>query len=123
MAKRMSVEEAMSARYWMLFIAAISGVMVASAGVAVFPPIAQLAAPVVCSGEELVTKTSSFTRGRGTSGTQTSAFCVDANGKRTSVSAGPIMLVITAEFFVLLAALGWFVCSRVWPMPKLEVDD
>jgi hypothetical protein len=122
MAQRISVEEALSARYWVLFIAAMSGLMMGSAGVAIFPGIAQLAAPIVCSGGDLVTKTSSYTSGR-RSGTQTSASCVDANGKRSSVSAGLTMLVITFELFVPFLGLGWGVCSQLWPMPKAEVDE
>jgi hypothetical protein len=122
MAKRSSVEEAESARKWTLFIAAMSGLMVGSAGVAVFPVIAQLAAPVVCSGGDLVTTTSRYSRGRA-SGTQTSAACVDANGAQSDANAGLIMLVIMGELFVPFAGIGWWVCSQVWPFPKPEIDD
>jgi hypothetical protein len=113
----------MAKRGTALFISALSALMIGSAGVAIFPDIAQLAAPVVCRGQSLVTETSNFTRSPGSSGTQTSVACVDAAGTRTEVGAFFVMLAITVELFFPFAAMGWWVSAQVWPARAPGDDD
>ncbi len=121
--RRREPENLTAKRGWPIFIAAISALMVGSAGVAIVPDVAQLASPVVCHGQSLETKTSKFSRGPGSSGTQTSAYCVDATGTRTEVGAFFVMLAITFELFFPFAAMGWWISAQVWPARKPGDDD
>jgi len=104
-------------------IGVVSAVMIGSAGVAVFPDIAQLAAPILCRGQSLVTTTTQFSRYPGSGGTRTRVACVDAAGTSTEVGAFFAMLAITLELGVPFAAIGWWISAQVWPARKPGDDD
>jgi hypothetical protein len=125
MARRRAPENVTAKRGYAVFIGAISALMIGSAGVAIFPDIAQLAAPVVCRGQSLVTTTSDFSRSPGSGGTQTRVDCVDSAGTRTEVGGIFVMLAITLELFVPFATIGWWVSAQVWPArePGDDEDD
>jgi hypothetical protein len=113
----------MAKRGHAVLIGAFSAFMIGSAGVAIFPDIAQIAAPIVCSGQGLVTTTTSFSRYPGSGGTETRVDCVDATGARTEVGGLFVLLVITLELFLPFAAISWWVSAQVWPARQPGDDD
>ena len=103
-------------REGLIFSCAILAILIATAGVALVPDLAQLAGPVVCSDGHLETTSRSYTRGPGRSGTRTSASCVDSAGKATPLNAGLVSLVLTFEFFLplVVVAMAWLVRRERW---------
>jgi hypothetical protein len=103
------------------FIGALSGFLVATAGVAVFPATAQLAAPFVCPGQSLVTKTTSFSGEPGSAGTETVVACVDAAGAQTEIGL-LVMLVLTVELGLPCTAIAWWIHTQLAAKPEDDDD-
>jgi hypothetical protein len=83
----------------------------------IFPDLAQIAAPIVCSGGTLVTDTRSRT-----GGTITSLYCVEADGQKNQLNAGLVGLVMGIELLVPVTAIGFF-AFRDQLMPRIGDDD
>jgi hypothetical protein len=86
-----------------VLIGAVAALIIGSAGVAIFPDIAQLAAPFVCRGKNLTTTTTRFSRCPGSGGTQTAIARVDAAGETTEVDFFA-MMAITLELGIASSA-------------------
>ncbi len=123
MARRKAPVNVMAKRGQAVLIGAMSALMIGSAGIAVFPDIAQLAAPLLCRGQSLVTTTTRFSRYPGSGGTQTAIACVDASGTSTEIGAIFAMLAITLELGLPFAAIGWWISAQMWPAGKPEDED
>jgi hypothetical protein len=106
-----------------VFIAVLVAFLIGTAGVAAFPDLAQIAAPLVCHGQSLVTTTTSYSSSPRSGGTQTALACVDATGTRTELGALFIVLAITLELGLPFAAIGWWISAQVWPARKPVDDD
>jgi Short C-terminal domain len=95
------------------------GLMFATAGVAVHPPLAFIATPLVCPGEvEVESRNYSYRPGQ--SGVTRNLYCLSATGGGkparediTFAAIGASFLVYTLIAFVLLQLLAWFLRPRL----------
>src|ERR1700722_14445503 len=106
MTRRRAPESVMAKRAYALLLAAFPGLMIGSVGVAVFPDLAELAAPLACRGGSIVTTTSRFRQSPGAGGTPTRIECIGASGERTEVGAFYTIVAITAELYIPFAVIG-----------------
>ncbi len=88
----------------LLAISLFIGLMIATAGGAVYPPLIKVAAPFVCE-DEFVIESSRYSRGPGHSGVERKFFCVDApTGARQEVTLYAVFIAFLVYSAMVFAA-------------------